>query len=200
MLDPFYLIVDSADWLQRLLPCGVKLAQLRVKNADPAKLKGEIVRARDLCARHGAQLIVNDHWREALDAGCDYVHLGQEDLDDADIAALRRADMRIGVSTHDHQELDRALSIEADYIAFGPIHATTAKELPFAPQGLMRLAQWRDLVAGLPLVAIGGITLENCGEVFRAGADSVAVISDVLRAPDPEARARAFLDATRAFA
>lgn len=200
MLDPFYLIAGSSEWLARLLPCGVKLAQLRVKDANPATLKIEIAHSRDLCARYGAQLIVNDHWREALDAGCDYVHLGQEDLDGADIAALRRADVRIGISTHDHQELDRALSLEADYIAFGPIHATTAKDLPFAPQGLMRLRQWRDLVAGLPLIAIGGITLENCGEVFRAGADSVAVISDVLRAPDPEARARAFLDATRAMA
>jgi thiamine-phosphate diphosphorylase len=135
MLDPFYILVDSSDWLARLLPSGVRAAQLRIKDAAPEKLKAEIERASALCDRHGAQLVINDHWQEAMDAGCDYVHLGQEDLDHVDVHALRRAGVRYGVSTHDHQELDRALSLEPDYIAFGPIYDTTAKDLPFAPQG-----------------------------------------------------------------
>jgi thiamine-phosphate pyrophosphorylase len=200
MLDPFYVLVDSSDWLARLLPSGVRAAQLRIKDAAPEKLKAEIERASALCDRHGAQLVINDHWQEAMDAGCDYVHLGQQDLDHADIHALRRAGVRFGVSTHDHQELDRALSLEPDYIAFGPIYDTVGKDLPFAPQGLERLKLWRELAGGYPLVAIGGITLERAPDLLKAGADSVAVISDVLAAPDPEARARAFIEATRAFA
>ena len=114
--------------------------------------------------------------------------------------ALRRAGVRYGVSTHNHEELDRALSLEPDYVAFGPIYETTAKDMPFAPQGLERLKQWRDLAGGYPLVAIGGVTLERAADVLGAGADSVAVIGDVLNAPDPEARARAFVAATREFA
>ena len=112
MLDPFYLIVDSSRWLERLLPCGVKLAQLRVKDADAAALAAEIARAKKLCADHGAQLVVNDYWREAIDAGCDYVHLGQSDLDEADVPALRRAGMKLGVSTHTREELDEVLKPE----------------------------------------------------------------------------------------
>lgn len=200
MLDPFYILVDSSDWLARLLPSGVRLAQLRIKDAAPDALEAEIERASALCDRYGAQLVINDHWKEAMDAGCDYVHLSQKDLDHADIHALRSAGVRFGVSTHDHQELDRALSLEPDYIAFGPIYDTPAKDLPFAPQGLERLELWRELVGGYPLVAIGGITLERAPDLLKAGADSVAVISDVLAAPDPEARARAFIEATRAFA
>jgi thiamine-phosphate pyrophosphorylase len=200
MLDPFYPVVSSSAWLARLLPAGVRLAQLRIKQADPAALREEIERASAVCDRYGAQLVINDHWKEALDAGCDYVHLGQDDLDHADMPALRRAGVRYGVSTHNHEELDRALSLEPDYVAFGPIYETTAKDMPFAPQGLERLKQWRDLAGGYPLVAIGGVTLERAADVLGAGADSVAVIGDVLNAPDPEARARAFVAATREFA
>lgn len=200
MLDPFYPIVDSAGWLERLLPSGVKLVQLRIKNPEPETLRGEIWRASSLCDRYGAQLVVNDHWQAAMDAGCDFVHLGQEDLDTADAPALRRAGVRFGVSTHDHQELDRALSLEPAYIAFGPIYDNATKQVPFAPQGLERLKLWRDLAGGYPLVAIGGITLDQAPDALRAGADSVAVIGDLFAAPDPVERARAFVEATREFA
>ena len=98
MLDPFYLIVDRAGWLERLLPEGVKLVQLRIKDPPAAELQREIRSAKRLCAQHGAQLIVNDHWREAIEEGCDYVHLGQEDLAAADRQAIRNAGLKLGVT------------------------------------------------------------------------------------------------------
>ena len=189
-LDRFYLIVDDAGWLERLLPHGVRLAQLRVKDFPELELRAQIRRARDLCAAAGAQLIVNDHWRLALDEGCDYVHLGQGDLDDADLPAIRRGGLRLGVSTHDHAELDRALAAEPDYVALGPIWPTLLKEMPWAPQGLDRLGDWKRRIGPIPLVAIGGLTPERARAALAAGADSAAVVTDVLRHPDPEARAR----------
>ncbi len=197
MLDPFYLIVDSADWLARLLPCGVKLVQLRVKDKGEAEIAREIAEAKRICAAHGAQLIVNDYWQAAIDAGCDYVHLGQEDLAAADLTAIRRAGVRLGISTHTHAELDIALAAKPDYVALGPIYPTILKAMRFAPQGLERIGEWKRRIGDLPLVAIGGITLERAPGVLAAGADSIAVVTDVLRNADPEARARAFVAATR---
>ncbi len=196
MLPRFYLIVDSADWLRRLLPCGVRLAQLRIKSADEARLRAEIVAAKALCETAGAQLVVNDHWRLAIEAGCDFVHLGQEDLDTADVPALRRAGVKLGLSTHDGPELARALSFDPDYIALGPVYPTTLKRISVAPQGLEPVRRWRKAVGARPLVAIGGITLERAADIFAAGADSLALSTDVLGAPDPEARARQWAVAT----
>ena len=191
-LDRFYLIVDDAAWLARLLPHGVRLVQLRVKDFPEPQLRAQIRHARDLCAAAGAQLIVNDFWRLALEAGCDYVHLGQGDLDDADLPAIRRGGLRLGISTHDPAELDRALAAGPDYVALGPIWPTLLKEMPWAPQGLERIAEWKRRIGAVPLVAIGGLTPERAALALAAGADSAAVVSDVLRHPDPEGRARAW--------
>lgn len=196
-LDPFYLIVDDAGWLSRLLPQGVKLVQLRVKDRAEPDLRAQIARAREMCARHGAQLVVNDYWRLAIEEGCDFVHLGQSDLDAADIPALRRAGVRIGVSTHDQTELDRALSLEADYVALGPIYPTLLKQMAFAPQGLARLGAWKAQIGETPLVAIGGLTPERAIAALAAGADSACVVTDILRSADPEARTREWLTATQ---
>lgn len=196
-LDPFYLIVDDAAWLQRLLPVGVKLVQLRIKDRPVAEVREQVATAKSLCAKAGACLIVNDYWRIALDLGCDFVHLGQSDLDDADVPALKNAGVRIGISTHSHEELERALSFSPDYVALGPIYPTTLKVMPWAPQGLERIAEWKRRIAPLPLVAIGGLTVERLPGVFEAGADSAAVVSDVLRHATPEARAQAWLNASR---
>jgi thiamine-phosphate pyrophosphorylase len=197
MLDRFYLIVDSAHWLARLLPCGVKLAQLRVKDKSADEIAREIAEAKRQCAEHGAQLIVNDYWQAAIDAGCDYVHLGQEDLAEADVDAIKRAGLKLGISTHNHAELEVALEAKPDYIALGPIYPTILKAMRFAPQGLEPIGEWKRRIGTLPLVAIGGITLERGPDVLAAGADSIAVVTDVLRNPDPEARARAFVDVIR---
>jgi thiamine-phosphate pyrophosphorylase len=199
VLDPFYLIVDSAAWIARLLPCGVKLVQLRIKDRGGAEIRREIAAAKSLCEEAGAQLIVNDYWQIAIDLRCDYVHLGQGDLDTADLAALRRAGLRFGISTHDEGELARALDCQPDYIALGPIYPTILKKMPFAPQGLPRIGEWKKKIGVLPLVAIGGITLERIAGVFEAGADSAAVVTDITLNANPEARAEAWRAATRRF-
>lgn len=196
-LDPFYLIVDRASWLPRLLPQGVKLVQLRAKDLDEAELRREIATAREVCARYGAQLIVNDYWKLAIDLGCDFVHLGQEDLAEADVPAMRRAGLKLGISTHDEAELEAALLAGPDYIALGPVYPTILKKMRWAPQGLERITQWKKRIGSLPLVAIGGLTVERAPGVRQAGADSLAVVTDILLNDNPEARALQWVQATR---
>ncbi|MCK0196544.1 thiamine phosphate synthase [Ancylobacter sp. 6x-1] len=199
-LDPFYLIVDRAAWLPRLLPQGVKLVQLRAKEMDEAALRTEIATARDYCERYGAQLVVNDHWKLAIEAGCDFVHLGQEDLEVADLPAIRRAGMRLGLSTHDEAELETALACEPDYVALGPVYPTILKAMRWAPQGLERITAWKARIGAVPLVAIGGLTIERAAGCFAAGADTVCAVTDVLLNADPEKRAREWIAATRVAA
>lgn len=196
-LDPFYLIVDRASWLPRLLPQGVKLVQLRAKDMDEAELRREIATAREVCARYGAQLIVNDYWKLAIDLGCDFVHLGQEDLAEADVPAMRRAGLKLGISTHDEAELEAALLAGPDYVALGPVYPTILKKMRWAPQGLERVTQWKKRIGDLPLVGIGGLTIERAPGVRQAGADSLAVVTDILLHANPEARAREWVLATR---
>ena len=147
----------------------------------------------EVCARHGCQLIVNDYWQEALALGADYVHLGQEDLADADVAAIHAKGMRLGICTHSEEELAIALAARPDYVALGPIYETRLKVMKWAPQGLDRLADWKRRIGGLPLVAIGGITPERADGVVAAGADSVAVITDFFTHADPPGRVRQWL-------
>ena len=192
MLGRVYPIVESAEWVGRLLPCGVRLIQLRIKDR-PETLRAEIRAARAQCARAGAQLVVNDYWQLALEEGCDFVHLGQSDLDTADIPALRRAAVRLGISTHDERELERALALEPDYLALGPIYPTLLKAMPFPPQGLARIRTWKRRIGARPLVAIGSLTLERLPGVLAAGADAAAVVTDIVRNPDPEARMRSWV-------
>jgi thiamine-phosphate diphosphorylase len=195
-LDPFYLIVDRAGWLPRLLPLGLRLVQLRIKDQPETTIRAEIAAARALCGAAGAQLIVNDYWQIAIEEGCDFVHLGQEDMDSADIAAIRRHGMRLGISTHDEAELDRALSLAPDYVALGPVFPTILKAMAWAPQGVARVTDWKTRLGATPLVAIGGLTPERGRGVLEAGADSAAVVTDVLRHADPEGRAREWIAAT----
>ncbi|MBR2691358.1 MAG: thiamine phosphate synthase [Aquamicrobium sp.] len=195
-LDPFYLIVDSAAWIERLVPLGVKLVQLRVKDTPDEALRVEIRAARATCERHGCQLVVNDYWQLAIEEGCDFVHLGQEDLAEADVGAIRRAGLKLGLSTHDHSELATALAAGPDYVALGPVYPTILKAMKWAPQGLDRIAEWKRRAGDTPLVAIGGLTVERIPGVLAQGADSAAVVTDITRNADPEARTRAWLAAT----
>lgn len=199
-LDPFYPVVDSAAWVQRLVDVGTRLIQLRIKNAEMKAARREVDAALAHCRKRGAQLVVNDHWQVAIDAGADFVHLGQEDLDGADLAALRTRGIRIGISTHSEEELARALALSPDYIALGPVYPTTLKVMAWAPQGLGRLRVWKQRIGAIPLVAIGGITLDRAEGCFTAGADVVAMVSDVVAAVDPEERMTAWLQATRSRA
>ena len=194
-LPRVYPIVDSAAWIARLAPHGVRLVQLRIKEAPEAAVRAEILAARAYCSSAGVQLVVNDYWQLALASGCDFVHLGQGDLDGADVPALRRAGVRLGISTHDERELERALALRPAYVALGPVYPTLLKVMPWRPQGLARLGEWRRRIGALPLVAIGGLTPERLAGVFAAGADVAAVVTDIVRAAQPEARVRQWLAA-----
>jgi thiamine-phosphate pyrophosphorylase len=198
-LDPFYPIVDSADWARRLVGVGARLIQLRMKDKDDATVAAEARAALKICRDAGAILVVNDYWRVAIDVGAPWVHLGQGDLDQgADVGAIRRAGLKLGISTHDDSELARALALEPDYIALGPIYPTILKAMAFAPQGLARIGEWKKRVGALPLVAIGGLNVERAKACLAAGADVVSVVTDITLNPDPEARAREWIAATRA--
>ena len=196
MLDRFYLIIDRAAWLPRLLPLGLKLVQIRTKASDIETRRREIADAIALCKAAGAMCVVNDHWREAIEFGAEWLHLGQEDLDTADLKAIRAAGIRFGVSTANRAELDRALAVDPDHVALGPIWSTVSKDDAAPASGPELLNEWKRL-ANRPLVAIGGISLDRAPICWQAGADSVAVISDVLAAADPEARLTQWLDAAR---
>lgn len=196
-LDRFYPIFDHPNWLERALPLGVKLVQLRAKNCAPDDLKQRIERSRDLCRAAGAVLVVNDHWELAIELGCDWVHLGQEDLDRADLNALRAEDIRFGLSTHDEDELDRALTCTPGYIALGPVWPTILKKMKWHEQGLDRVTEWKRRIGDLPLVAIGGLSVERAPSAFAAGADIVSVVTDITLNADPEARIRDWIEVTR---
>ncbi|MBB3384242.1 MULTISPECIES: thiamine phosphate synthase [Rhizobium] len=196
-LDPFYLIVDSAAWIRRLVPLGVKLVQLRIKDRSTPEIRAEIREAKAICAAHECQLIVNDYWQLAIEEGCDFIHLGQEDLASADLSAIRDAGLKLGLSTHDEAELETALAAEPDYIALGPIYPTVLKVMLWAPQGLDRIGAWKARIGNRPLVAIGGLTVERLAGVFEHGADIAAVVTDITHNADPESRTLEWVAASR---
>ncbi|MEO9898509.1 MAG: thiamine phosphate synthase [Paracoccaceae bacterium] len=196
-LDRFYPIFDSAHWIVRLVPLGIKLVQLRIKDAPLDVVHDHIRRAKETCDSQGCTLVVNDYWQAAIDKGCDYIHLGQEDLDNADIPAIRAAGLKLGISTHDKTELTRALALSPDYIALGPIYPTILKKMKWHEQGIDRLTTWRDLIGDTPLIAIGGMSIDRASGAFAAGADVVAAVTDITLHDSPEDRVRAWLAATR---
>lgn len=197
ILPRFYPIFDSAAWLERALPLGVKLVQLRLKEMGSAALRAEIRKGLALARQHGAALVVNDHWQIAMDEGADWLHLGQEDLDTADLAAIRRAGLKLGLSTHDHAELDRALALNPDYIALGPVYPTILKQMKWDAQGVARVTEWKKLAGDVPLCAIGGLTPERGRACLDAGADTVAAVTDITLNADPEGRMRDWLAVTQ---
>jgi len=199
-LEPFYPIVDSAAWVGRLVGVGAKFIQLRIKDATEEHLRGEMHHAMTICRRSGAELVVNDHWEFAIDAGADWIHLGQDDLDEADVDAIRASSIRLGISTHNLEELDRALTFDPDYVALGPIFPTILKAMPFAPQGLERIGEWKKVIGERPLVAIGGLNIERAEQCLAHGADSVAVVTDITLNADPEGRAEQWLAMARRVA
>ncbi len=191
--DLFYPVVDSVAWVARLTRLGVGTIQLRAKNLDDAQATAIVREALAVTNGTATRLVVNDYWRAAIDCGAKHLHLGQEDLDIADVPAIRRAGLTLGLSTHDEDELDNALAYKPDYIALGPIYETTLKKMRFAPQGIERITAWKLVIEDIPLVAIGGIKLEQAADIFAAGANSIAVVSDITLNADPDARVRAWL-------
>ena len=189
----FYPVVPTAAWVERLLSWGVRTIQLRIKAADhtPAQIAVEVIAAIEAGkAMPGAQVFINDHWQIALAGDAYGVHLGQEDLDTADIEALRAAGLRLGLSTHTPDELARAKAAQPSYLAIGPIYPTTLKVMPYSPVGLENLTNWAKQAAPYPVVAIGGISLERLSGVLACGVNGVAVVSAVTLAADPERVAR----------
>ena len=191
--DRFYPVVDSVAWVARLALLGVGTIQLRAKNLSESDALQTIMDALEIIRGTTAKLVVNDYWRAAIIAKAEHLHLGQEDLAGADLKAIRAAGLTLGISTHDDEELETALRAKPDYIALGPIFPTTLKSMRFAPQGIAKITEWKRRIGDIPLVAIGGIKLEQAREIFLAGADSIAVVSDVTQNAEPDARVRAWL-------
>ncbi|KND57693.1 Thiamin-phosphate pyrophosphorylase [Candidatus Paraburkholderia schumanniana] len=183
-----YPVLPSAEWVERVLDLGARTAQLRRKTSDAADLQREIARSVEAGRRHDAQLFINDHWREAIAAGAYGVHLGQEDLQTADLNAIAKAGLRLGLSTHGYYEMLRALHFRPSYLALGAVFPTTTKVMPTKPQGLARLARYVQLLSGrVPLVAIGGIDAKAMPGVLATGVGSGAVVRAVTEAPDTAA-------------
>ncbi|EPD6708268.1 thiamine phosphate synthase [Cronobacter sakazakii] len=179
-----YPVVDSVEWVTRLLDAGVRTLQLRIKDKTDAEVETDIAAAIALGQRYHARLFINDYWRLAIKHQAYGVHLGQEDLETADPDAIRRAGLRLGVSTHDDMEIDVALAVRPSYIALGHVFPTQTKQMPSAPQGLAQLAAHVKRLGDYPTVAIGGISLERAPAVLETGVGSIAVVSAITQAPD----------------
>lgn len=180
-----YPVMPSAEWIERLLPLGITTVQLRVKDLSPADVEAEIARAVAACRPRGVRLFINDYWQLAIKHGAYGVHLGQEDLDSADLAAIRTAGLRLGVSNHSYYELARAHGLRPSYLALGPIFPTTTKVMKFSEQGLLQLRRWCELLGrDYTLCAIGGINRERAPAVLDTGVGSVALVSAITAVPD----------------
>jgi thiamine-phosphate pyrophosphorylase len=195
IVDPLDTGADPVALGDAMLAGGARLLQLRLKDAPARSLLAVARQLRARTSRCGALLVVNDRPDVARAAGADGVHLGPEDLP---VAAARRIlppPAFVGVSTHDDEELAAALAAAPDYVAIGPLYATRSKRGSRPPRGLevVRAARLRT---ALPLVAIGGITLDTAAAVRRAGADSVAMIAALVRTPDVTAATRAAVAAS----
>ncbi|MCW2266470.1 thiamine-phosphate pyrophosphorylase [Gluconobacter cerinus] len=190
-----YPVVDHPRWVERLGGAGARFIQLRLKDMPSEEIRAQAETAQELAARHNVALVLNDYWELAIELGYEWLHLGQEDLETADLEAIRQTGIHLGISTHSHEELQRALACKPDYVALGPIWETKLKKMAFGPQGVERLTEWRELSGDVPLVAIGGITLDRLPSCLKAGADSVAAVSDFIRAEDPESQVRQWLAA-----
>ena len=194
--DRFYPVVDSLSWVARLTRLGVGTIQLRAKNLEDEEALTLVTEALGLIKGTRTRLVINDYWRAAIEAKAQDLHLGQEDLADADLKAIRAAGLTLGISTHDDEELATAVAAKPDYVALGPIFPTTLKSMRFAPQGIPKIAEWKKRIGNIPLVAIGGIKFEHAAEIFAAGADSIAVVSDITQNADPDARVQQWLGAS----
>lgn len=184
-----YPIVDSFEWIKRLAPLNLHILQLRIKELKGNNLETEIARSIETAKKYGCRLFINDYWKLAIKHSAYGVHLGQGDLIGADLEKIAGAGLRLGISSHCHFELCKAFSLKPSYVAFGPVFETKLKKMPFPPQGAGRLKFYRSLI-DIPLVAIGGITIENSGEVLEAEPDFIAVVRDITQSQNPEERVR----------
>ncbi|MBS0850039.1 thiamine phosphate synthase [Citrobacter sp. JGM124] len=189
-----YPVVDTVEWIERLLDAGVRTIQLRIKDKSDLDVESQVVAAITLGQRYNARLFINDYWRLAIKHRAYGVHLGQDDLDIADLSAISAAGLRLGISTHDNMEMDRALSVKPSYIALGHVFPTQTKQMPSSPQGLTKLAQHIQTLGDYPSVAIGGITLERASAVLATGVGGIAVVSAITQAADWRAATQQLLE------
>lgn len=192
-LPRFYQIIDDASWLERFLPLGLELVQLRIKDKPDAFVRDQIKQAKALCDASDCQLVINDYWQIALDEGCDFIHLGQEDLVNADLDTIKKHGIKFGLSTHDSAELQIAIDTDPAYIALGPVYHTILKAMKWKPQGVEKVGRWKQRLGDIPLVAIGGLNTERAPAVYQQGADSISVVTDVLLNENPEQRLKEWL-------
>lgn len=179
-----YPVVDSVQWIERLLDAGVRTLQLRIKDQRDEEVEADVVAAIELGRRYNARLFINDYWRLAIKHQAYGVHLGQEDLQSTDLSAIRAAGLRLGVSTHDDMEIDVALAARPSYIALGHVFPTQTKQMPSAPQGLEQLTRHIERLVDYPTVAIGGISLARAPTVMATGVGSIAIVSAITQAAD----------------
>ena len=187
-----YPVVDRSDWLEKLLPLGVKTIQLRIKDLQGYPLEEDIKRSVLLAKQYNATLFINDYWDLAIQFGANGVHLGQDDLPKADIAKIHEAGLYLGVSTSCYYEVAAALAVNPSYIACGPIYSTTSKIMSFNPQGIEQLKRWRRTLQ-YPLVAIGGINLERLPDILKTNVEGISLISAITKATDPDIATKQFL-------
>lgn len=188
----FYPIVDDLTWLKRCIQCGATTIQLRVKQLSENQLADLIPKAIKIANEANVQLFINDYWRLAIQYGAFGVHLGQTDLKFADSLAIHRAGLRLGISTHTAVEVATALAVHPSYIAIGPVYDTKTKIMPYSPIGISELTRWCKRLP-LPVVAIGGISLDRLKEVHLAHPDGIAVLSAFRQAQNSEQCLKSFV-------
>lgn len=184
-----YAVLPDAAWVGRMARAGVPTVQLRFKSDDVGAITREVQAAVKAVQDTDALLFINDHWQAAIKAGAYGVHLGQEDLEVADLHAIRAASLRLGLSTHGYAEMLRADRWSPSYMALGAVFPTTLKRMATAPQGTGRLQRYAQLMRAYPLVAIGGIDAERLPQVMASGVRSAAVVRALVSAKDPEREA-----------
>ena len=181
-----YPVVDDVSWIITVLSLGVKTVQLRIKNPEQADIEEQIIKAIELGRQYDAQVFINDYWQLAIKHKAFGIHLGQEDIEIADLQAISDAGICLGVSTHDDSELLKVKALNPSYLALGHIFPTPTKDMPSQPQGLVNLAKNQQLAGGTPTVAIGGIDLTVAEQVWQTGVDSIAVVRAITQASNVE--------------
>jgi hydroxymethylpyrimidine kinase/phosphomethylpyrimidine kinase/thiamine-phosphate diphosphorylase len=180
-----YPVVDSLSWLECLLPLNLNIIQLRIKSDNNAELDLLIEKAVTLASNYNCRLFINDHWQLAIKYGAYGVHIGQEDLNSADLKAIAKSGLRLGISTHGCYEFLLAKQLQPSYLAIGAIFATNTKDMTGQIQGLTNLRQILALADDIPVVAIGGINQQRLEQVWRTGVSAVAVVTAITEAEQP---------------
>ena len=181
-----YPVVDDVSWIKTVLSLGVKTVQLRIKNPEQADIEEQIIKAIELGRQYDAQVFINDYWQLAIKHKAFGIHLGQEDIEIADLQAISDAGICLGLSTHDDSELLKVKALSPSYLALGHIFPTPTKDMPSQPQGLVNLAKNQQLAGDTPTVAIGGIDLTVAEQVWQTGVDSIAVVRAITQASNVE--------------